>query len=71
MLWAKRPDLSVNEIRKILFATVTPGNSFAGKMTTGGNINWEAALQKAGEYQHDPNDKGVTEIVPQESQCTN
>lgn len=68
LLWAKRPDLSANEIRKILFSSVTSGSSFAGKMTTGGNINWSVASQIAGQYQHDPNDKGIPGITPN-SQC--
>jgi subtilisin family serine protease len=69
MLWGRRPDLSVNEIRKILFSTVTAAKSFTGKVTTGGTINWEEALKKAENYKHDPSDKGVSEIVPQQTLC--
>jgi hypothetical protein len=71
MLWGRRPDLSVNEIRKIIFSTVSTARSFTGKNMTGGTVNWEEALKKADNYQHDPSDKGVSEIVPQQTLCTN
>lgn len=64
MLWSQRPDLSASEIRKILLSSVTTGNSFTGKMTTGGDINWSAASQMAAHYQHDPNQTSSPGIVP-------
>ncbi|MGZ5279116.1 MAG: S8 family serine peptidase, partial [Pseudobdellovibrionaceae bacterium] len=68
MLWAKRPDLSANEIRTILFSSVNKGETFTGKVVTGGNINWSAATQIAAEYKHDPNNSGIPGITPN-SEC--
>ncbi len=67
MLWAQRPDLSVNEIRKIIFGSVSSGSSFSGKVMTGGAINPTTARQVAASYQHDPNDNGT--ISQFASQC--
>jgi len=68
MLWAQRPDLSANEIRDILFASVNKEASFSGKVVTGGNINWSTATQIAGQYKHDPNNTGTPAITPN-TQC--
>jgi subtilisin family serine protease len=70
MLWAKRPDLSAHEIRNVLLSSVDQNSSYAGKVVTGGSVNWSTAVQVAAQYKHDPSDTGLPAIVPSDAnQC--
>ncbi len=54
LLWSERPEASPAEIRTLLFSTVDPLPSLAGKMVTGGRINARKALEKLFRITHSP-----------------
>lgn len=61
MIWSLRADLSLTDIKKILFSSGVATPSLQGKVATNAMISRSQALQAVGSAVHDPNDAGSNE----------
>lgn len=50
LIWSVRPNLSYQEVRRIIFETAVPAKEWAGKSSTGGMIRADRAIEMALQY---------------------
>lgn len=50
LIWSLRPNLSYQEVRRIIFETAVPAKEWAGRSSTGGMIRADKAIEMALQY---------------------